>query len=68
MNFKENYGIIKEKKNLTSQQMNFSNFRISMQSDLDVYKSTLEQQSNVASQLRSLQDKITRDKNEYEEV
>ncbi len=65
MNFKENYG---KKNNLTSQQTNFSNFRTSMQSDLDVYKSTLEQQSNVASQLRSLQDKITRDKNEYEEV
>ncbi len=53
---------------MTNQQTNFSNFRISMQSDLDVYKGTLEQQSNVASQLRSLQDKITRDKNEFEEV
>jgi hypothetical protein len=39
-----------------------------MQTDLNVYKSTVEQQSNVNAQLRSLQDKITRDKNEFEEV
>ncbi len=44
------------------------NYRASMQTDLNVYKSTVEQQSNVNAQLRSLQDKITRDKNEFEEV
>ncbi|CAF0778356.1 unnamed protein product [Adineta steineri] len=41
--------------------------RASMQSDLDVYKGTLEQQSNLSSQLRSVQDKLARDKNDYEE-
>ncbi|UJR33878.1 hypothetical protein I4U23_021299 [Adineta vaga] len=41
--------------------------RASMQSDLDVFKGTLEQQNNVNAQLRSLQDKLTREKNSFEE-
>jgi hypothetical protein len=43
-------------------------FRASMQSDLDVYKNTLDQQSNANSQFRALQEKVTRDKTEFEEV
>jgi hypothetical protein len=39
-----------------------------MQSDLGVYKSSLEQQNNSYSQLRSAQEKLTREKNELEEV
>jgi hypothetical protein len=39
-----------------------------MQSDLGVYKSSLEQQSNLNSQFRSMQEKLTREKNELEEV
>lgn len=39
-----------------------------MQSDLSVYKSSLEQQNNSSVQLRSLQEKYTREKNELEEV
>jgi hypothetical protein len=46
----------------------FLHYRTSMQSDLDVYKSALEQQSNADAQVRSLQDKLKRDKNEFEEV
>jgi hypothetical protein len=39
-----------------------------MQSDLGVYKSSLEQQSHTNSQIRSAQEKLTREKNELEEV
>jgi hypothetical protein len=39
-----------------------------MQSDLSVYKSSLEQQNHSHSQLRSAQEKLTRDKIELEEV
>jgi len=39
-----------------------------MQTDLSVYKSSLEQQHNSNVQLRSLQEKLTREKNELEEV
>jgi len=39
-----------------------------MQADLGVYKSSLEQQNYSNSQLRALQEKSTREKNELEEV
>ena len=39
-----------------------------MQSDLSVYKSTLEQQHTNNTQIRVLQDKLTRTQREYEEV
>ncbi|CAF2331498.1 unnamed protein product [Rotaria sp. Silwood2] len=41
--------------------------RESMQSDLNVYKNTLDQQNNSNAQIRSLQDKHSRDKSEFEE-
>ena len=67
MNLKENYSIKNISQKETNNLLSF-NYRTSMQTDLNVYKSTVEQQSNVNAQLRSLQDKITRDKNEFEEV
>lgn len=39
-----------------------------MQSDLNMYKNTLEQHSNANTQIRSLQEKLTREKSEFEEV
>ena len=39
-----------------------------MQSDLTVYKSTLEQQHSNNIQLRVLQDKLTHAQRDYEEV
>lgn len=39
-----------------------------MQSDLNTYKTTLDQHSNANAQIRSLQEKANRDKHEFEEV
>ncbi|CAF3553130.1 unnamed protein product [Rotaria sordida] len=41
--------------------------RESMQSDLNVYKNALDQQNNSSTQIHSLQDKLNRDKNDFEE-
>ncbi|CAF5190494.1 unnamed protein product, partial [Rotaria magnacalcarata] len=41
--------------------------RESMQSDLNVYKNSLDQHSNANTQIRSLQDKLNREKSEFEE-
>ena len=43
-------------------------YRASMQSDMGVYRSALEQQGNANTQIHSLQDKLTREKNEFDEV
>lgn len=43
-------------------------FSTSMQVDLDVYKGSLEQQSNMTAQVRSLHDKLTQEKRDFEEV
>lgn len=39
-----------------------------MKSDMNVYKSSLEQQNNSYAQLRAMQEQLTKDKNELEEV
>jgi hypothetical protein len=67
MNYKENYGKSKTRSS-QNEKIPFSNLRTSMQSDLDVYKSSLELQNSSNSQVRSLQDKYTKDKHELEEV
>ncbi|CAF2999068.1 unnamed protein product [Rotaria socialis] len=41
--------------------------RESMQSDLNVYKNSLDQHNNANTQIRSLQDKLNREKSEFEE-
>lgn len=39
-----------------------------MKSDLNVYKSSLEQQNHSYAQLRTMQEQLTKDKNELEDV
>lgn len=39
-----------------------------MQSDFNTYKNSLEQQNHSYAQYRSIQEKLTKDKNELEEV
>ena len=51
-----------------SSRKSFWIFRASMKSDMTVYKSSLEQQNNSYAQLRAMQEQLTKDKNELEEV